>query len=639
MVDLHADAYDGRGGDREVLSLAVEVQAERGRKVGQPVQRTRSERRPQLDRECCREITRPSTGGREERLVPITPLVGGRRGPHGDVEVVASGRLGLIERGANRLDLFPEPLGGGAVACDLQLRAFHGFSSGTALLEHMIQPLLCGLHVAPSRVGLGSRTGNQLVQRSRVSRDAFALHGVLVEPLDLGGDPVAPLDGNSRGVEGRFQSRLGLVSRGRPCGHPLTREPDGNRGDVGMAQDRDRPEIDGHLVIGELLSQALGKRALVTGLHRYDGEPVMKRIHSIRESLSWHAVGLPPVAMPNADAEGHAPATSTGIWNSFNGWPHLKGAEGGGTRGAKTAYRDPHMAPEQPHQHAQGHGHHDGADWEALATQIELEGELLLAFVTNTAQSIAELRGPDAPPVQRILDIGSGPGVGTCELARRFPDAHVVAVDGSPAMLDRTRHRAADQGLDHRIETHDAELPNGLDDLAPADVIWASMSLHHIGDETNGLRVLRALLKPSGLLAVAERAEPTRVLPDELDVGRPGLADRLDRAESDWFKGMRAGLAGNVPSTDLASMLAAAGFDVVSARIARERHDPPLSDAARQFVVGRIRRARHGLTDLLDEDDRRALDVLSDPDDPRSVLRRPDVLVAASRQIVIARSS
>jgi cyclopropane fatty-acyl-phospholipid synthase-like methyltransferase len=236
-----------------------------------------------------------------------------------------------------------------------------------------------------------------------------------------------------------------------------------------------------------------------------------------------------------------------------------------------------------------------------------------------------------------VLDIGSGPGVGTCELARLFPDAHVVAVDGSPAMLNRTTQRAAAHGLDRRITTHLAELPDGLDGLDPADVIWASMSLHHVGDETNTLRVLRDQLERSGLLAVAEVAEPMRVLPDDLDVGEPGLADRLDVAESNWFAAMRAGLSGSVPSTDLTSMLTSAGFDVVGSRLARERFDPPLSDTARQVVLDRIRRARQQLDELLDDDDLRTLDVLSDADDPRGVKHRPDVFVASSRQIVVAR--
>ena len=295
------------------------------------------------------------------------------------------------------------------------------------------------------------------------------------------------------------------------------------------------------------------------------------------------------------------------------------------------------MATHGSQHHGDGHVRLDEADWDALATHAELQGVLFLAFVTDTARWIAELRGPGAPPVQRVIDIGSGPGVGTCELARLFPDAHVVAVDGSAAMLNRTAERAAAHSVGRRVTTHRAQLPDGLDGVHQADVIWASMSLHHIGDETGALRVLRDLLKPSGLLAIAELAGPMRFLPDELGLGQPGLNDRLDRAESEWFASMRAGLSGTVPSTDLGSMLTAAGLEAVGSRLATLRFDPPLSDIGRHVVLDRVRDARHHLEDALEGDDLRTLDVLSDPDDPRGVMHRSDVLVETSRRIVVAR--
>lgn len=167
--------------------------------------------------------------------------------------------------------------------------------------------------------------------------------------------------------------------------------------------------------------------------------------------------------------------------------------------------------------------------------------------------------------------------------------------------------------------------------------MWASMSLHHVGDEINALRVLRDLLEPSGLLAIAEVAEPMRVLPDDLDLGQPGLIGRIVRAETDWFTAMREGLSGSVPSADLASMLTSAGFEVVGSRLAREHFDAPLPDAARHVVLGRIRRTRQQLDGVVDDDDLRTLDVLSDADDPRGVMHRADVFVSSSRQIVVAR--
>ena len=294
-------------------------------------------------------------------------------------------------------------------------------------------------------------------------------------------------------------------------------------------------------------------------------------------------------------------------------------------------------AHEHDHEHHHGHVHLDEADWSAMAAQTELQGEVLLRFVTDAAAQVAALRDSDVPPVRRIVDIGSGPGVGTCELARLFPEADVVAVDSSAGMLERAVQRAAARGLGARVTVRHAELPGGLDGLAPVDVIWASMSLHHVGDEVRALRALHAVLDPHGLVAIAEFGDPTRVLPDDLDVGRPGFAERLDRAGAAWFARMRGGLTDSVPSASLPSMLASAGFEMVFDRLVHVRLDAPLSDDARRFAQGYLHRSRDQFAEHLDDDDRQTLAVLASDDDPRGVMRRPDVLIAASQQIVIAR--
>jgi len=286
------------------------------------------------------------------------------------------------------------------------------------------------------------------------------------------------------------------------------------------------------------------------------------------------------------------------------------------------------------HQHQ--HAHLDEGHWQAWAEHLELEGEAFLAFVTDTANLVQSLRGPEAPPVRTILDVGSGPGVGTCELALCFPDAAVIAVDSSAAMLERVTRRASAGGLEGRVRTRLAELPDLLG-LDPVDVIWASMSLHHVGDEVAALRALREALVPDGLLAIAELGDPTRVLPDDLDIGPPGLADRLDKAGASWFAEMRAGLAGSSPATDLGSMLGAAGFTTVEDHLATLRLDPPLTPEGRRLAVEYLQRATTQLAAHLDEDDLDALVTLTDVDDPRSVVHRADLSIAASRRIVIGR--
>ena len=198
------------------------------------------------------------------------------------------------------------------------------------------------------------------------------------------------------------------------------------------------------------------------------------------------------------------------------------------------------MTSDEPHDHhvhdeGHGHVHLSEEDWAAYAAQTERHGEVFLQFLTETISWIDEVRGTAAPTVQHILDIGSGPGVATCELAASYPDAHVTAVDSSPTMLAMATERAARLGVGDRIDIRRAEMPDGVDDLAGVDVIWASMSLHHVGDQVAALGVLRALLRPSGLIAIAEIGGVTRLLTDELDVGRPGFVARLDAVSAAWF--------------------------------------------------------------------------------------------------------
>lgn len=45
-------------------------------------------------------------------------------------------------------------------------------------------------------------------------------------------------------------------------------------------------------------------------------------------------------------------------------------------------------------------------------------------------------------PVRRALDVGTGTGGGALAIKRRYPEANVVGIDVSPAMLARARERA-----------------------------------------------------------------------------------------------------------------------------------------------------------------------------------------------------
>ena len=289
------------------------------------------------------------------------------------------------------------------------------------------------------------------------------------------------------------------------------------------------------------------------------------------------------------------------------------------------------------HQH-EGHGNDQHMfDTPEAAASTELEGDVLIDFVNDAVSVLATLCDDFGIDVGRVLDLGSGPGVGSCVLAERFGGATVVAADGSVAMLDRAVARAARLGLAEQVEVRLVELATELPTLGRADLVWASMSLHHVGDELAALRDVRVLLEPDGLLALVERHAPTRVLPEGVDLGRPGIWDRIDAAWADWFSGMRADLPGSAESADYPTMLDAAGFDVVADQVLSVSIGEPLDEAGRRFALKQMRQSRDKLDDRADPDDLRALDALLDEHAPDGVMHRDDVRIDSTRRLYVGR--
>ncbi|MFH8983952.1 class I SAM-dependent methyltransferase [Streptomyces varsoviensis] len=293
---------------------------------------------------------------------------------------------------------------------------------------------------------------------------------------------------------------------------------------------------------------------------------------------------------------------------------------------------------QQTHQHGHRHGHgHDDAhmDWDVMAPLLELGAEVTSPIVDQAAVWLRErTEAAGLPKVRRLLDIGSGPGVGACQLARAFPEAEVVAVDGTPALLERTQARAAGLGLAERVRTHLADLPDGLATVGDADLIWSSMALHHIGDQESAVAGLGQALRPGGLLAIAEGGLPMRVLPRDIGFGRPGLHSRLDALNEDWFNEMRAGLPGAKEAVeDWPGFLAAAGLTDVRSRTFLVDLPAPLGADARAYVQAQLARQHEAAEERLDAEDRAALGRLLDPEDPQGLMRRPDVFLLSARTV------
>ncbi|MFI0895061.1 class I SAM-dependent methyltransferase [Streptomyces sp. NPDC020983] len=292
--------------------------------------------------------------------------------------------------------------------------------------------------------------------------------------------------------------------------------------------------------------------------------------------------------------------------------------------------------------HGHGHGHDTGIDWEEMSDHLIAAGELQLPALRDVAarlHTFADGTG-GGHEVRRVLDVGSGPGVMTCVFAEEFGTAEAVAVDGSQPLLDRALTRAAALGLQGRVGVRAAELNGGLDpDLGPADLVWSSRAVHHLGDQQGALDALAAVLSPGGVLAVAEGGLPLRYLPRDIGRGVPGLTARLDAVQEEWFDAMRAELPGSKPVVeDWPGMLRTAGLTDVTSFTCLLDLPAPLVPAGRDYLLAHLTRLRDKVAGgLLSQADRDTLAVLTDPDAPEGILHRPDAYLLMGTTVHVGR--
>jgi len=100
-----------------------------------------------------------------------------------------------------------------------------------------------------------------------------------------------------------------------------------------------------------------------------------------------------------------------------------------------------------------------------------------------------ELRGDEV-----VVDAGCGSGRVTEELVKRLPDGHVIAVDGSEAMVEKANERLGDRADYLVSDLVELRLPE------PVDMVFSTATFHWIGDHDRLFRQLHGVLKPGGRL-------------------------------------------------------------------------------------------------------------------------------------------
>lgn len=163
------------------------------------------------------------------------------------------------------------------------------------------------------------------------------------------------------------------------------------------------------------------------------------------------------------------------------------------------------------HQH-NSHAHSES--WNHLAEDfsehLELESRLNADSRSRTIERVAAALSQTP---ELILDLGSGTGADSVALAQRFTAAEVHAFDISAELLERVRHTAKSAGCEDRVSTHLVDLNVDWTALLPrsADLVWASLSIHHLNDPAAGMRRALESLQPGGALVMVELTGETTV--------------------------------------------------------------------------------------------------------------------------------
>jgi SAM-dependent methyltransferase len=271
-------------------------------------------------------------------------------------------------------------------------------------------------------------------------------------------------------------------------------------------------------------------------------------------------------------------------------------------------------------------GDHFEVDWTEAADRLAVSARTDADWYRSVVAVIAR-------PGDRVaVDVGCGGGGMAVVLAAALgPDGRVFGVDGAADVLDRARSLAGDAVSFVQADLHHGVAP--IRDVVPdgADLIWASASLHHLGDQQAAVTELASVLRPGGRLAVAEGGLSPRHLPHDVGVGEPGLEARLQAANDTWFNGMRAKLPGSVRMPyGWDEALRRAGLTEVSSRSWLLEPEPNVEHIAEKFGHRAPRLHEMG---LLPDADAEAWRTLLNPDAPEWLGNRNDVFHLDARTV------
>jgi ubiquinone/menaquinone biosynthesis C-methylase UbiE len=152
-------------------------------------------------------------------------------------------------------------------------------------------------------------------------------------------------------------------------------------------------------------------------------------------------------------------------------------------------------------------GDHTGAGPRYVHTTTAAEHRRL---ERRTVETSAAFLLPHLRPGMRLLDCGCGPGSITVGLAAAVAPGETIGLDLQPAQVERARLLAAEQSVSNvRFDlgsVYELPFPDGSFDAA-----FAHNLLVHLADPLRAVREMRRVLRPGGVIGIADDDLGTRL--------------------------------------------------------------------------------------------------------------------------------